>query len=306
MGISPQKAPSANRSEPKSAGMDKRTITSGGKPGYKRLKDIAGLLDRRGIIIADSYLPKGTEVPLHWHDYFEYEIILNGKLHQVYNGEGYEMGRGRAYLMSYHDCHEVKAEEDVRLLNIRFNEKLLPSEILNYITVKPNRLICEFDEKETVSIIAAIERLGREISGTEIFREVISRGIMTELLVMMIRRSNGVAQPPVPQLIQRAAACINTEFREKISLEMLAERLSVSVNYLGSLFKKNMGTSFNEYLNNVRMRYACSLLRSSELSVKEVAFASGYNSAEYFLYIFKKMMGMTPREYRLRHKSDIF
>lgn len=295
--------------EPKNSpndGMDKRTVTSSGKPGYKRLKDISGLLDRRGIIIADSYLPKGTEVSLHWHDYFEYEIILDGELKQIYNGESFEMSRGWAYLMSYHDCHEVIAAADTRLLNIRFNEKPLPDEILNYITVKPNKLICEFGEDETISVISAIERLGREISGTEIFRDVISCGIISELLIMLIRRSGGNADKSVPRLIQRAAACINTEFREKISLEMLANRFSVSVNYLGSLFKKNMGTSFNEYLNNVRLRYACSLLQSSELSVKEVAFASGYNSTEYFLYIFKKKMGMTPREYKTLHKNGGF
>ncbi len=295
--------------EPKNSpndGMDKRTVTSSGKPGYKRLKDISGLLDRRGIIIADSYLPKGTEVSLHWHDYFEYEIILDGELKQIYNGESFEMSRGWAYLMSYHDCHEVIAAADTRLLNIRFNEKPLPDEILNYITVKPNKLICEFGEDETISVISAIERLGREISGTEIFRDVISCGIISELLIMLIRRSGGNADKSVPRLIQRAAACINTEFREKISLEMLANRFSVSVNYLGSLFKKNMGTSFNEYLNNVRLRYACSLLQSSELSVKEVAFASGYNSTEYFLYIFKRKMGMTPREYKTLHKNGGF
>ena len=295
--------------EPKNSpndGMDKRTVTSSGKPGYKRLKDISGLLDRRGIIIADSYLPKGTKVSLHWHDYFEYEIILDGELKQIYNGENFEMSRGWAYLMSYHDCHEVIAAADTRLLNIRFNENPLPDEILNYITVKPNRLICEFGEDETISVISAIERLGREISGTEIFRDVISCGIISELLIMLIRRSGGNADKSVSRLIQRAAACINTEFREKISLEMLANRFSVSVNYLGSLFKKNMGTSFNEYLNNVRLRYACSLLQSSELSVKEVAFASGYNSTEYFLYIFKKKMGMTPREYKTLHKNGGF
>ncbi len=264
------------------------------------------MLDRRGIIIADSYLPKGTKVSLHWHDYFEYEIILDGELKQIYNGESFEMSRGWAYLMSYHDCHEVIAAADTRLLNIRFNENPLPDEILNYITVKPNRLICEFGEDETISVISAIERLGREISGTEIFRDVISRGIISELLIMLIRRSGGNADKSVSRLIQRAAACINTEFREKISLEMLANRFSVSVNYLGSLFKKNMGTSFNEYLNNVRLRYACSLLQSSELSVKEVAFASGYNSTEYFLYIFKKKMGMTPRQYKTLHKNGGF
>lgn len=287
-------------------GVDKRTITSGGKPGYKRLKDIAGLLDRRGIIIADSYLPKGTVVSLHWHDYFEYEIILDGRIQQVYNGDKYEMSRGWTYLMSYHDCHEVTATEDTQLLNIRFNEKLLSADILKYITVKPNRLICEFNEEDTAVTVAAIERLGRELSGTEIFRNIISRSIMSELLVMLIRRSGGNAEKSMPQLIQRAAACINTEFRERISLEMLANRFSVSVNYLGSLFKKNMGTSFNEYLNNVRLRYSCSLLQSSELSVKEVAFASGYNSAEYFLYIFKKKMGMTPREYKALNKTGVF
>ena len=50
-----------------------------------------------------------------------------------------------------------------------------------------------------------------------------------------------------------------------------------------------------------RLKYACGLLCTSSLSVKQIAFESGYNSAEYFVYVFKQKLGVTPSEYRKAH-----
>ena len=93
---------------------------------------------------------------------------------------------------------------------------------------------------------------------------------------------------------------MNEHFLQKITLEEVAETLSFSPNYLGQLFKNQIGCTFNEYLHNLRLKYACSLLQTSDLPVKEVAFASGYSSVEYFMYIFKKKLHTTPNAYRKR------
>ena len=90
------------------------------------------------------------------------------------------------------------------------------------------------------------------------------------------------------QIIQLAAAYINTNFKNNITLEFAAHELSLSPNYLGTLSKKHRGTSFNEYLNNTRLKYAYGLLLSSALTGKEIAFAPGYSSLEYFSYCLKK------------------
>ena len=98
--------------------------------------------------------------------------------------------------------------------------------------------------------------------------------------------------------IQQAIIYINKHFSEKITLKQLAKILSFSPNYLGYLFKTQLGISFTEYLNNMRLNYACGLLQSSDFLVKEIAFLSGFNSVTYFVQLFKRKMEMTPKEYK--------
>ena len=100
------------------------------------------------------------------------------------------------------------------------------------------------------------------------------------------------------KLVQKAMAYIHSNFRFDISLEQMAKDLSVSVNYMGAVFKKWVGVSFNEYLNTVRLKNACNMLETTDLSVKEIAFASGYKSVEYFLYRFKNNLKTTPTAYK--------
>lgn len=268
------------------------------------LMDISNLLDNRGIIIRDRILRAGGEVTPHWHNYFEFEIILSGDAVQIYNGKKYNMTRGAAYLLSYCDFHSFKAKTDVRLLNIRFKEAFVNSELARKITLKPNRLICNLEENEIKSAVNRVKLLSREAAAPGAFSSILTTAVISELLIKLIRKSAPDSSYDSPPLIQQAMAHINSSFREKLTLKMTAQQLSVSVNYLGSLFKKHLGSSFNEYLNNVRLKYACNLLLSSALTVKEIAFASGYSSTEYFTFVFKNKMGTSPHAYRGNKKSE--
>lgn len=269
----------------------------------KILMNICDLFNDTDIILKDSIITAGCSVFPHWHDYFEFEIILSGHAEQIYNGEKYVMGRGCAYLLSYCDFHSFKAIDDVHLLNIRFKENLVNTDLLRYITLKPNQLICTVKEDETCNIIKGFDRLKEETSDPKIFGSSVITGILSDFIILLIRRTSGGKAESLPMITQQAAAYINTHFRDQISLSEVASQLSVSVNYLGTIFKKHLGASFNDYLNNVRLKYACNLLMSSDLSVKETAFASGYGSTEYFAYIFKKKTGMTPSDYRILLKK---
>lgn len=118
----------------------------------------------------------------------------------------------------------------------------------------------------------------------------------------MILRYSDISSFSLPSdAIQRTIGIIIKDFKEDLSLSWLAGVLNLSTDYLGKLFKKSTGLSFNEYLNKIRIRHACKLLINSDFSVKEIAFSCGYNSVEYFMLIFKKTMSKTPMEY----KSDM-
>jgi len=91
---------------------------------------------------------------------------------------------------------------------------------------------------------------------------------------------------------------IDFRYMEPMSLESLAVRFSVNKNYLSSRFHKEVGITVTDYINQVRIRRAADLLRSSCLSVQQVAEQCGFTDGNYFTRIFKKINGISPNEYR--------
>lgn len=83
-----------------------------------------------------------------------------------------------------------------------------------------------------------------------------------------------------------------------LSFETIAGELYFTPNYLRSLFKKETGMTFVEYLTEKRMERARLLLQKGEMKINAVASAVGYNDSKYFSLIFKRINGMSPTEYQ--------
>lgn len=98
---------------------------------------------------------------------------------------------------------------------------------------------------------------------------------------------------------KRLLTYIQIHFRKDLSLDHLAERMNLHPNYISSLFKKETGHTFVNYLNMMRIQAAQELLMSnSELSVCAIGQQVGYDSKHYFSKVFKKYTGITPGAYR--------
>ena len=102
------------------------------------------------------------------------------------------------------------------------------------------------------------------------------------------------------EIMESALAFINEHFRENLTLEMMARHASLSPYYFTRLFSAETGFTPHQYLIATRINYARYLLQSGEMSVKEIAFASGFNSESGFCSTFRKWEGITPGEFRGR------
>ena len=91
---------------------------------------------------------------------------------------------------------------------------------------------------------------------------------------------------------------IHSHFRERITLEQLAALESLSVSRFCDVFRESYGTAPIRYLIGVRIKMACELLKTTDLSVWEVAEAVGYTDVSLFARQFKSHVGVTPRHYR--------
>ena len=90
----------------------------------------------------------------------------------------------------------------------------------------------------------------------------------------------------------------NENYIEPLNIRNLSRIFYVSENYLGRLFKREMGITYAEYLNSVRIRLACAFLKDTRDSVLQISERCGYENVTYFNRVFRKITGMTPIEYR--------
>lgn len=91
----------------------------------------------------------------------------------------------------------------------------------------------------------------------------------------------------------------------ELSINAIAQELSYNVKYISHLFKKKMGVNYSEYLRNMRIKYAVSLLEYGIDSVKNVAFLSGFTDQLYFSAVFKKVVGVAPKEYKKTNTKEV-
>lgn len=85
---------------------------------------------------------------------------------------------------------------------------------------------------------------------------------------------------------------------QDLSLQTLSEKMHVNAVYLGRIFKKETGSSFNDYLNNVRIEKAKELLTTTNYKGNELYEKVGFSNYNYFYIVFKKITGVKPTEYR--------
>lgn len=109
-----------------------------------------------------------------------------------------------------------------------------------------------------------------------------------------------------PSYTERCKDYVYRNYRQKIYLDDIADTLGLNSSYLSRLFKKETGTSLQDFINDVRVERAANLLIYSEESLPAIAQYVNFPTQSYFGKIFKQKMQMTPRQYRELHKPTEF
>jgi YesN/AraC family two-component response regulator len=104
------------------------------------------------------------------------------------------------------------------------------------------------------------------------------------------QKSSGSAS----RYIREASDYMLSHYKERISLDILAERLSLNKYYLQKLYRQHTGHTPYEYLVNIRINHAKEMLRTSVKSISLVAEESGIENVSHFIKLFKKSEGITP------------
>lgn len=102
------------------------------------------------------------------------------------------------------------------------------------------------------------------------------------------------------QIREDIVAYIRDNYSAELSMQSVARAMNYSEAYFCKLFKQCFKVNFSAYLNEYRTRRAQELLQTTRLSVREVSRECGYSDSNYFTRVFKRIVGVTPSEYRVR------
>lgn len=102
-------------------------------------------------------------------------------------------------------------------------------------------------------------------------------------------------------LIQTIAEYIESHIQENVTVKQLADTHHLNSSYLSVLFKREMNKTISDYVQEVRLRKAKELLCDPNIKVYEVAERVGFQTSSYFTYLFKKLTGITPQQFRDYH-----
>lgn len=112
-------------------------------------------------------------------------------------------------------------------------------------------------------------------------------------------KSSVYQQSHISPIVRRAKQYLQENYTNSdITLESTAQQLQVSSVYMSRIIKQELGTNFIQFLTQLRIKKAIQLLNSTELTILEIAEQVGYDSQHYFSTSFKKMIGVSPLQYR--------
>lgn len=177
-------------------------------------------------------------------------------------------------------------------------KKYSPVLLFDYIVIYASLLIeyCDNNELMDETISERYKKWNMMVDNAKSEGALIA--VTRKFLTEMIYYISSLKKEKDIKPIRCVKEYIESHYMEDISLNQLANQVDMNASYLSSIFKKETGMLYSEYLTCCRMEQAKRILVESSMSIAEVAGNSGYQDARYFSKQFTKQVGLKPSEYR--------
>ena len=244
----------------------------------------------------------------HFHNYHELYFLISGKTKYFINGEIFMLSAGDIIFVPNRKFHQTDYPDpdNIERVIITFNDEFIG----NLCTPHLNTIISHKHFQIPKVHIHMFHSLIRKLEAEHLNKlydyENMEKLYMCQLLIMLLR----YAAPPRTiklsesyQLAQDAAKFISMNYSQSLTLNTMAKKYSISPDYFSKIFKKATGVGFLEYLNITRISAAQELLATTTMTATQVAFECGFNDSNYFIQVFKKIHGTTPKKYSMQFRK---
>ncbi len=269
------------------------------------------------FVVVNTIMPDFyTTYPMHWHDEMEIVYVESGEFEEYIDLEKYHVRQGDIILVDPCTLHSFRNIENVRtkFRTLIFNFNMLTSNNTDACSIKYftpfldkmyiSPIIISADAPHYPELLECIKDLINAYDSKGDFFEIrIKAGLFNLFHILFshflepeIKETN--VKDNTTRNIKTILDYIDENYMNPITIEELAESVNLSKHYFMRFFKKYMGMTCIEYINDYRLNIATNLLLTTGLQITEVAAKIGITNLSYFNRIFKKKYNMTPKEYR--------
>ncbi|MBQ7338377.1 MAG: helix-turn-helix domain-containing protein [Clostridia bacterium] len=279
----------------------------------RMVREICALREHAPITFAHLSTQSGPEEhSLHVNDHaVELYVYVSGDVHYVIEDRYYVLEKYDFLLIPPHSTHApvIKKRGKYERFYLLLPPDVFgayadaPLERLLQLTAGERRIFLPTDVRERA--MALLYRMSELSCGEDDGLLTLRlHALLLELLCLLCAGSANAATSAeaaaVPPLIRDTLAYIAKNATEIEHVASLAAHFYVSAPYLCSLFKKHVGVTVNDYLRAKKISAAKAHL-SAGRSVTYTCYECGFNDTSYFIKVFRRYVGMTPRQYRERH-----
>lgn len=252
----------------------------------------------------------------HTHEYFQIYYISGGSLIHYIDNESSRLAHGDMFIIPPGVVHHIKPESDTVFYSFSFmpdfldetnrNTRLATNFLRSLVTEK-NRSIrpkLTGDSNELLYIESIMEHILREFNEKPMGYSETIHAYTVLLLTILARKYFEKSKDDLSghfennrQFVLYCVEYIKNNFAEEISLEEISKRSTMSKSSFCELFSKITGHSFNTYLNICRIKKSAELIKKG-YKITAIYGLCGYNDFSTFYRNFKKIMGMSPQNYK--------
>ena len=267
---------------------------------------------------------QSATVSAHKHDFFEFVYVSSGRAEHIFENKSVIVSKGDYFLINLGSTHEYRkldGEENFSVINLLFLPRLIDEslkdaanfqEIVDHYLVRygydrlgelPTQKIFHDDTGAVENLLSVIvsEYEKKETGYVDIIRH-----LLLTLIIQLVRRESTETVQRTDATVKRIKQYVAEHYMQPLRLSDICRRMNFSLPYISSLFREKTGMTFREYLLKLRMEKACFLLRSSDMTVQNIAASVGYNDPAFFYKSFRRFMRNTPEGYRSSMKNHVY
>lgn len=251
--------------------------------------------------------PYMTKPQGHPRDQFFYGTQGSGTL--KLQGKTVEIPAGSAFYIPAHVPHVYYPHGDVWDLRWVSCGGSGIGPLCTLVGLRPGSV---YKVKDAAALDALLNRMHMELVYDEDYGNYFASAFLNEFILEFARQCSllpaAAKEQAAENAYEKSMAMIRDyveyHFMHNISMQDLCDLLLVSPQHLCRIVKTCTGKRPTEYINMIRIEKAKSMLIGTDETVETVALWSGFENCNYFCKIFKRLAGMTPRQYRLRYASE--